>query len=79
VATRVLSDAELAQLSTWPAEVVRSDLSAYFTLTVDDLRWVRSFRSPRAAADRRGRAGELCAQRFLGFVPADLSSTPVGW
>ncbi len=39
MATKVLSDAELGQLSTWPAEVARSDLAAYFTLTVDDLRW----------------------------------------
>lgn len=77
MATRVLSDAELAQLSTWPAEVARSDLAAYFALTVDDLRWVRSFRSPRAAADRLGLAVQLCALRFLGFVPADLASTPV--
>jgi len=77
VATRVLSDAELAQLSTWPAEVAHSDLAAYFTLTVDDLRWVRSFRSPRAAADRLGLAVQLCALRFLGFVPADLATTPV--
>ena len=76
MATRVLSEAELAQLSTWPAEVARSDLAAYFTLTVDDLRWVRSFRSPRATADRLGLVVQLCALRFLGFVPADLSATP---
>lgn len=76
MATKVLSDAELGQLSTWPAEVARSDLAAYFTLTVDDLRWVRSFRSPRAAADRLGLAVQLCALRFLGFVPADLATTP---
>ncbi len=76
MATKVLSDAELAQLSTWPAEVARSDLAAYFTPTVDDLRWVRSFRSPRSAADRLGLAVQLCALRFGGFVPADLAAAP---
>jgi len=46
VATRVLSDAEAEALATWAPEVSRSDLAAYFTLSVHDLRWVRSFRSP---------------------------------
>jgi hypothetical protein len=76
VATRVLSDAELEQLASWPPEVARSDLAAYFTLSLDDLRWARSFRSPRAAADRLGLAVQLSALRFLGFVPADLTATP---
>jgi len=76
VATRVLSDAELEQLATWPPEVARSDLAAYFTLSVDDSRWVRSFRSQRAAADRLGLAVQLSALSFLGFVPADLTATP---
>jgi len=76
VATRVLSDAEAEALATWAPEVSRSDLAAYFTLTVDDLRWVRSFRSPRTAADRLGLAVQLGALRFLGFVPADLTATP---
>ncbi len=31
---RLLSDAELEQLTTWPPVVVRSDLVAFFTLDV---------------------------------------------
>ncbi len=73
MAPRVLSDAELEALTSWPPEVAHSDLVEYFTLDVDDLRWVRSH---RGAAARLGLAVQLCALRFLGFVPGDLSSTP---
>ncbi|MGH9107188.1 MAG: DUF4158 domain-containing protein, partial [Acidimicrobiales bacterium] len=76
MASRAVPDAELERLASWPPEVSRADLVAHFTLTVDDLRWLRSFRSPRAAADRLGLAVQLCALRFLGFVPADLLATP---
>jgi len=74
--SRILSDREVAQLASWPEEVARSDLAAFFTLSLEDLRWVRSFRSPRAAADRLGLAVQLCALPFLGFIPAELMATP---
>lgn len=73
MAPRVLSDAELEALTSWPSEVAHSDLVEYFTLDVDDLRWVRSH---RGAASRLGLAVQLCGLRFLGFVPADLTTTP---
>jgi len=38
-ARRLLSDVELEQLTSWPPEVVHSDVVAFFTLGVDDLRW----------------------------------------
>ncbi len=76
--SRILSDREVEQLASWPEEVARSDLAAFFTLSLEDLRWVRSFRSPRAAADRLGLAVQLCALPFLGFIPAELTRTPVG-
>ncbi|MDQ6837686.1 MAG: DUF4158 domain-containing protein [Actinomycetota bacterium] len=69
-----LSDAELAQLDSWPAEIAQSDLAAYFTLSVEDLRWLRSFRS--SAAVRLGLAVQCCALGFLGFVPADVAAAP---
>jgi len=74
VAAGVLSDAELAQLDSWPAEIAQSDLAAYFTLAVEDLRWLRSFRS--TAAVRLGLAVQCCALGFLGFVPADAGAAP---
>ncbi len=72
MAAPALSDAELARLGSWPAEIAESDLAAYFTLSVEDLRWLRSFRS--SAAVRLGLAVHLCALRFLGFVPADVAA-----
>lgn len=69
---RSLSDLELAELTSWPAEVAHSDLVAFFTLSIDDLRWVRSH---RGAENPLGIAVQLCALRFLGFIP-DLVATP---
>ena len=53
MAGKVLSDDELEQLSAWPPEVARSDLAAHFTLSLDDLRWIRSH---RGAVERIGLA-----------------------
>ncbi len=41
--SRILSDREVEQLASWPVEVARSDLAAFFTLSLEGLRWVRSF------------------------------------
>lgn len=38
--TRFLSDAELAQLSGFPADIAAEDLVTYFTLTEVDRRWL---------------------------------------
>jgi TnpA family transposase len=71
--TRVVSDDDLEQLSTWPPEVARSDLVAFFTLSIEERRWIRSH---RGAAERIGLAVQLCGLGYLGFVPADLAGTP---
>ena len=73
MASDVLSDDELEQLSSWPPEVARSDLAAYFTLSLDDLRWLRSH---RGAMERVGLAVQIGGLGFLGFVPADLAGVP---
>ncbi len=73
MAAKALPDDELEQLSTWPPEVARSDLAAHFTLSVEDLRWIRSH---RGAAERIGLAVQLVGLGFLGFVPINLASTP---
>lgn len=72
--TRLLSDVEIEQLTTWPPEVPHSDLVAFFTLGVDDLRWTRSH---RGAANRLGLSVQLCGLRFLGFIPDDVTNTSV--
>ncbi|MEA2232866.1 MAG: hypothetical protein QOD83_2682 [Solirubrobacteraceae bacterium] len=64
---------ELKRLSNWPGEVARSDLAAHFTLSLEDLRWLRSH---RGAGERIGLAVQLAALRFLGFIPDELAETP---
>jgi TnpA family transposase len=53
--------------------VLRSDLGAFFSLSVADLHWVRSYRS---AANRLGLAVSLCGLRYLGFIPDDVTAAP---
>lgn len=74
MAVRVLSAAERTQMSSWPGEIAHSDLVAYFTLTVDDLRWLRSLRA--TAQVRLALAVQRCSLGFLGYLPSDMSSTP---
>lgn len=49
--TRFLTDAELAQLSGFPADIAAEDLVTYFSLEPDDRRWV--------VRDHRGQANRL--------------------
>ena len=65
--SRGLSLAERERLSTWPQEIARSDLAAHFTLTRDDVRWLRANR----AADQRVLALAVlrCGLEFLGTCP----------
>jgi hypothetical protein len=67
---RFLSDAELARLSGWPDELADDDLVTFFTLTSDDLGWLRS---NVRAENRLGAAVQLCALPWLGWIPDDLS------
>ena len=64
---------ELKRLTSWPGEVARSDLAAYFTFSLEDLRWLRSH---RGAGERIGLAVQLAALRFLGLIPDELAETP---
>ena len=68
-----LSAADRAQLTGWPAEIGHSDLAAHFSLTVEDLRWLRSLRV--APHVRLAIAVQYCALPFLGHLP-DVSATP---
>lgn len=72
--SRYLSDAELARLSGYPAEVADEDLIAYFTLSGADRRWVRE--RHRGPANRLGLALQLTTLPWLGFIPADLAAAP---
>src|SRR5262249_51142665 len=65
--------ADRARLSTFPEEATEEDLSAYFTLSADDLAIVRRRRGEH---NRFGFALQLCTLRFLGFLPDDLTRAP---
>ena len=69
----IFSDAELARLAGFPEEIPLEDLIRAFTLTGADLDLVAN---RRGAANRLGLALQLCALRYLGFVPPDLSVAP---
>jgi hypothetical protein len=73
VPTRLLSDPELDQLTSWPPEVAHSDLVEFFTLDLGDLRWLRTH---AGAMNRLGLAIQLCALRYLGFIPGSLGAPP---
>jgi TnpA family transposase len=67
-----LTDAERERLARFPTEVPPEDVIAYFTLSAADLRRVRQ---QRGAQNRLGFAVQLCALRYLGFIPG-LASAP---
>ena len=71
--TRFLSDAEIERLEGWPDAIDQPDLARYFDLDGDDLGFVRRQHSPAA---QLGVALQLCALRWLGFVPDDLTGAP---
>ena len=70
---RILSEAELARFERWPAHVPSAELVRSFTLTGPDCDLIAVRRRP---ANRLGIAMQLCALRYLGFVPEDLKFRP---
>jgi hypothetical protein len=50
-----------------------TDLISFFTLTKEDRRFVKRH---YGASGQLGVALQLCALRFLGFIPEDLESAP---
>lgn len=67
------SDAERRRLECFPEQIAVEDLRACFALSDVDRALVFA---PRGAANRLGLAVQLCALRFLGFVPQDLAGLP---
>ena len=71
--TSIFSETELARLASFPEEIPGDDLIRAFTLTGAD-RDLVAIR--RGATNRLGLALQLCALRYLGFVPRHLSASP---
>ena len=69
----IFSETELARWARFPEEIPGDDLIRAFTLTGAD-RDLVAIR--RGAANRLGLALQLCALRYLGFVPRNLSAAP---
>ena len=61
------------RLNHFPAQIPDEDLRAFFLLTEADQRVINT---QREAHTRLGFALQLCALRYLGFAPDDLSTTP---
>lgn len=70
---RFLSDAELARLSSWPAEIAEHDLITFFALTSDDAAWLSG---NVRMENRLGAAVQLCTLPWLGWIHDDLTGCP---
>jgi TnpA family transposase len=66
-----LTEAERERLRRFPTEIPPEDLIAYFVLTDRDRGLLRKHRRDH---NRLGVALQLCALRYLGFVPAKLQA-----
>lgn len=67
------SEMERRRLERFPDRIAVEDLRACFALSDADRELVFA---QRGASSRLGLAVQLCALRFLGFVPEDLASLP---
>jgi hypothetical protein len=68
-----LTGTEREHLGSFPREVPAEDLYAFFTLSGPDRAAIPTRSAP---ANRLGFALSLCAVRYLGFCPEDLSTAP---
>ena len=68
-----LSEADHARLNRFPDEIPTEDCFTFFLLSKEDLTEIDKQRSN---SSRLGYALQLCALRYMGFVPHDLKSVP---
>src|SRR5205809_3673513 len=68
-----LTTADHDRLNRFPAQIPDEDLRAFFLLSDADQ---TAINHQREDATRLGFALQLCALRYLGFAPDDLSTTP---
>jgi hypothetical protein len=61
------------RLLRFPQNISETDLISFFTLTKEDRRFVERH---YGASGQLGVALQLCALRFLGFIPDDLEGAP---
>jgi TnpA family transposase len=68
-----LTPADRERLSHFPASISENDLAVYFTLSSSDRELIGSDREPHT---RLGFALMLCALRYLGFFPINITRAP---
>jgi TnpA family transposase len=68
-----LSEADYARLNRFPEEIPTEDCFTFFLVNHDDLTEINKQRSN---SSRLGFALQICALRYMGFVPQDLKSAP---
>jgi Domain of unknown function (DUF4158) len=68
-----LTAADRDRLARFPSRIPETDLISFFTLTKEDRRFVKRH---YGAGGQLGIALQLCALRFLGFIPGELDSAP---
>jgi len=68
-----LTPAERERFSRFPAQIPDDDLFVFFRLSDDDHRVINQ---QREDSTRLGFALQLCALRYLGFAPDELSTAP---
>jgi hypothetical protein len=69
-----LTAADRARLNRFPEQIPHEDLSAFFLLSKADQRAISQQHSE--AHTRLGFALQLCALRYLGFAPDDVTTAP---
>lgn len=67
------SRSETERLERWPHRIELEELRECFALSDRDREVVFG---PRGAGNRLGLAVQLCALRFLGFVPVEIAGIP---
>ena len=70
---QLFTEAERVQRNHFPEVIAYEDLVIFFTLSDRDLECMPRHSAPY---NRLGYALQLCALRFMGFVPDDLNSVP---
>lgn len=70
---QLFTEADRARHHRFPETMAYEDLVAFFPLSASD---IESMPRSSAAHNRLGYALQLCALRFMGFVPNDLTTVP---
>ena len=71
--SKFLTISDRERFSRFPEEITENDIITFFTLSELDLAQIPVYSAPY---NRLGFALQLCALRYLGFSPEDLSTVP---